>query len=71
MLAGRLINLGMDIAHTSNVGSGLVAYTAARYAVEGASMALRQEIAVHGMHIITLQPNGLTLEKIFAPLRIE
>ncbi|KAJ9578142.1 hypothetical protein L9F63_024996 [Diploptera punctata] len=64
---GRLINLGMN----NNITSGLVAYTAARYAVEGASLALRQEIAPYGIHIITLQPNGITLEKIFAPPKID
>ncbi|PSN49093.1 hypothetical protein C0J52_13645 [Blattella germanica] len=52
-------------------GNGLVAYTAARFAVEGASSALRHEMAPHGIHIITLQPNGIALEKIFAAPRIE
>ncbi|KAJ9599373.1 hypothetical protein L9F63_010135 [Diploptera punctata] len=56
---GRLINLGMN----NNITSGLVAYTAARYAVEGASLALRQEIAPYGIHIITLQPNGIHSEE--------
>ena len=63
--------MGMDISHSSKVGSGLVAYTAARYAVEGVSLALRHEMELYGIHIITLQPNGITLEKIFAPPRIE
>ncbi|XP_069686916.1 D-beta-hydroxybutyrate dehydrogenase, mitochondrial [Periplaneta americana] len=68
---GRLINMGANINHTNNPGSGLVAYTAARYAVEGASTALRHEMAPHGIHVITLQPNGVALEKIFAAPRLD
>ncbi|KAJ4430009.1 hypothetical protein ANN_22217 [Periplaneta americana] len=70
-IAGRLINMGANINHTNNPGSGLVAYTAARYAVEGASTALRHEMAPHGIHVITLQPNGVALEKIFAAPRLD
>jgi NAD(P)-dependent dehydrogenase (short-subunit alcohol dehydrogenase family) len=54
-----------------NPGSGLVAYTAVRYAVEGASKALRHEMAPQGIHVITLQPNGTAIEKLFAAPRIE
>lgn len=68
---GRLINMGANINHTNNPGSGLVAYTAARYAVEGASTALRHEMAPHGIHVITLQPNGVALETIFAAPRLD
>jgi NAD(P)-dependent dehydrogenase (short-subunit alcohol dehydrogenase family) len=56
---------------SNNPGSGLVAYTAVRYAVEGASMALCHEMAPQGIHVITLQPNGVALEKVFAAARIE
>jgi NAD(P)-dependent dehydrogenase (short-subunit alcohol dehydrogenase family) len=52
-------------------GSGLVAYTAVRYAVEGASKALCHEMAPHGIHVITLQPNGIALENVFAAPRTE
>jgi NAD(P)-dependent dehydrogenase (short-subunit alcohol dehydrogenase family) len=63
--------VGANIDDSNNPGSGLVAYTAARYAVEGASMALHHEMAPHGINVITLQPNGIALEKIFAGPRIE
>lgn len=68
--SGRLINMGAS-SHSNNPGSGLVAYTAARYAVEGASMALCREMAPHGIHVIILQPNGVASDKVFAPPRIE
>jgi NAD(P)-dependent dehydrogenase (short-subunit alcohol dehydrogenase family) len=70
LFTGRLINMGAS-NHSNNPGSGLVAYTAARYAVEGASMALCHEMAPHGIHVITLQPNGGASDKIFAAPRIE
>lgn len=63
--------MGANINHSNGPGSGLVAYTAARYAVEGASMALRHDMAPHGIHVITLQPNGAATEKVFAAPRIE
>ncbi|XP_067011887.2 D-beta-hydroxybutyrate dehydrogenase, mitochondrial [Anabrus simplex] len=64
---GRLINIGVSVRGAP--GAGLVAYTAARYAVEGASAALRHEMAPHGIHVITLQPEGIATETLFAPPR--
>lgn len=63
--AGRIITLG-------SVGeeAGLVAYTAARYAVEGASKALRQEFAPLGIKVVTLNPNGLTTDLMFSTPKI-
>jgi NAD(P)-dependent dehydrogenase (short-subunit alcohol dehydrogenase family) len=57
--------------HSNNPGTGLVAYIAARYAVEGASRALCHEMAAHNIHVITLQPNGVASDKVFAPPHIE
>jgi NAD(P)-dependent dehydrogenase (short-subunit alcohol dehydrogenase family) len=70
LLTGRLINIGAS-KQSQNPGSGLVAYTAARYAVEGASMALCHEMAPHNIHVITLQPNGAASGKVFALPRIK
>lgn len=66
---GRLINIGASVLGHDRPGSGLVAYTAARYAVEGASAALRHEMAPYGIHVITLQPEGIATETLFAAPR--
>nr|CAD7403897.1 unnamed protein product [Timema cristinae] len=63
---GRLLTVGMDVSRPDAAAqSGLVAYTAARYAVEGASVALRHEIAAQDVRVITLHPEGLSTEKLF------
>nr|CAD7440818.1 unnamed protein product [Timema bartmani] len=63
---GRLLTLGMDVSRPdADAHSGLVAYIAARYAVEGASVALRHEIAAQDVRVITLHPEGLSTEKLF------
>ncbi|XP_046382903.1 uncharacterized protein LOC124153653 [Ischnura elegans] len=49
---------------------GLVAYTSARFAVEGASAALRAEVAPHGVSVVTLRPVAVRPESLFAPPRI-
>lgn len=59
---GRIINFGIPDNRSE---AGLVAYTATRYAVEGASNALRQEFAPLGIHVITLRPTGVTPELLF------
>lgn len=58
---GRLITFG-----AVNEEAGLVAYTAARYGVEGASKALSQELAPLGIKVITLKPNGITADLMFS-----
>ncbi|KAJ8979238.1 hypothetical protein NQ317_012148 [Molorchus minor] len=58
---GRIITVGA----TDNLGAGLVAYAASRYAVEGASNALRQELSPMGIKIITINPQGIPPEKLF------
>ncbi|XP_044255289.1 D-beta-hydroxybutyrate dehydrogenase, mitochondrial [Tribolium madens] len=59
--SGRLINFGVP----DSAEAGLVAYTASRYAVEGASNALRQELAPMGIKVITLHLSGVTPEMLF------
>ncbi|XP_046981488.1 uncharacterized protein LOC124550806 [Schistocerca americana] len=62
---GRLVTVG-----ASPPGAGLAATTAARYAVEGASAALRRELAPLGVAVVTLRPEprapGLPAEMLFA-----
>lgn len=67
MFSGRLLNIG-----TSSDSSvpGMVAYNAARHAVAGASCSLRTEIGPLGVHVITLQPDFVASEKLFAKPRV-
>ncbi|XP_060532190.1 D-beta-hydroxybutyrate dehydrogenase, mitochondrial [Cylas formicarius] len=58
---GRIITIGT----TDNMGEGLVAYAASRYAVEGASNALRQELAPFGIKVVTVNPMGILPELLF------
>lgn len=58
---GRIITFGAIFEE-----AGLVAYTAARYGVEGASKALRHELAPLGIKVITLNPQGLTTDLMFS-----
>ncbi|XP_063217718.1 D-beta-hydroxybutyrate dehydrogenase, mitochondrial [Bacillus rossius redtenbacheri] len=65
---GRLVNLGADVGRPeAGATPGLVAFTAARYAVEGASAALRRELHPHGVRVITLQTDGIPAERLYAP----
>lgn len=63
---GRIINLGA----TEGEETGLVAYTATRYAVQGASNALRQEFAPMGIKVITLNPH-LSPELMYATPKLK
>lgn len=63
--SGRIITLGATYEE-----AGLVAYTAARYGVEGASKALRLELASVGIKVITLNPQGLATELMFTPPKL-
>ncbi|XP_039293379.1 D-beta-hydroxybutyrate dehydrogenase, mitochondrial [Nilaparvata lugens] len=63
---GRLLTIGTGM----EMGSGCVAYCAARHAVVGASAALAQELHPHGIHVITLQPDTIPSEKLFAKPKI-
>ncbi|XP_017784383.1 PREDICTED: D-beta-hydroxybutyrate dehydrogenase, mitochondrial [Nicrophorus vespilloides] len=55
---GRIITLG----NSEGEEAGLVAYTASRYAIQGASNALREELATSGVKVITLNPKGLSMD---------
>lgn len=69
-VAGRLLNVGAPGAGIGANGAGAVAYTAARYAVEGATNALRAEMEPLGVSVISLQPpEGATGEALFLPPR--
>lgn len=59
---GRIVTLGA----TENLGTGLVAYAASRYAVEGASRALRQELSSVGIKVVTVSPQGILPELLFS-----
>lgn len=69
---GLLRNTGGRIITLGAVGeeAGLVAYTAARYAVEGASKALRHELAPLGIKVISLNPQGLVTDLLFTAPKI-
>lgn len=60
---GRILNIGASECEDA----GLVAYTAARYGVEGASQALRKEYAPLGIKTITLNPSTTQSETMFTP----
>ncbi|KAK3927187.1 D-beta-hydroxybutyrate dehydrogenase, mitochondrial [Frankliniella fusca] len=72
---GRLLNVGAPGALSGaaagpGAGAGAVAYTAARYAVEGATSALRTEMEPLGVSVISLQPpEGTAGEALFLPPR--
>lgn len=63
---GRVITLGI----TENLSTGLVAYIASRYAVEGASKALRQELTPMGIKVVTINPEGIMPELLFSTPKI-
>lgn len=64
-ISGRLINLGAQVSQHKDT-SNLAAHTAGRYAVEGASAALRHEMRPLGVNVVTLQPEGLPIARLFA-----
>ncbi|KAJ8937397.1 hypothetical protein NQ318_015749 [Aromia moschata] len=64
---GRVIAMGA----ADDLGAGLVAYAASRYAVEGASGALRQELAPAGVKVVTVNPHGIQPEMLFAAPKLK
>lgn len=60
---GRLINIGTGC---ESCAGGTVAYSATRHAVLGANSSLRNELGPLGIHVITLQPDCVPSEKLFA-----
>lgn len=65
--SGRLINIGM----ANNAEADLVAYTASKYAVEGANNALREEFAPLGIKVITLHIAGVSPELMFMSPKVQ
>ncbi|XP_018329967.1 D-beta-hydroxybutyrate dehydrogenase, mitochondrial [Agrilus planipennis] len=59
---GRIITFGA----IEGGEAGLVAYTASRYAVEGASNALREELSPMGIKVVCLNNHGLPDDLMFA-----
>ncbi|XP_031341112.1 D-beta-hydroxybutyrate dehydrogenase, mitochondrial-like isoform X2 [Photinus pyralis] len=64
--SGRIINIGS----TNGEESGLVAYTATKYAIQGASNALRQEFSPLGIKVITIDPRGILPELMYSMPKI-
>lgn len=61
---GRFIFLG-----SGSNGEGLIAFTAARNAVEGCATALREELKPFGVSVVTLDSHGVPAEALFkAPM---
>lgn len=57
MIAGRIILLGdSDASFAAKSGTGLVAFSASRKAVEGAAEALRVELLASGVDVVLLKP---------------
>lgn len=59
---GRIISFGPEQC----TEAGLVAYAASRYAVQGASAALRKELHNQGIKVITVNPTGFSSDLLFA-----
>lgn len=57
---GRLIYFG-----AGNEGDGLVAFSAARVAVEGCVSALRTELQPHGISVIALDTHGVPTDSLY------
>ncbi|GAA4168227.1 oxidoreductase [Gryllotalpicola koreensis] len=54
--SGTIVNLSSIAGRTSALGSGY--YSASKYAVEGLSGSLRQELAPLGIRVIVVEPGG-------------
>ncbi|XP_014205700.1 D-beta-hydroxybutyrate dehydrogenase, mitochondrial [Copidosoma floridanum] len=63
---GRIILLG-DSDYATKAGSGLVAFSASRKAVEGAAEALRAELASSGVDVVLLKPPIVNPLTLYAP----
>ena len=54
---GRIVLLGDSAtSYSSKIGTGLVAYSASRKAVEGAAEALKSELQSSGVDVVLLRP---------------
>ncbi|KAK9870062.1 hypothetical protein WA026_006156 [Henosepilachna vigintioctopunctata] len=59
--SGRIITIGPEECSDS----GFVAYAATRFAVKGASDALRKELEPIGIKVVTLEPKGYSTEGLY------
>lgn len=59
--SGRIVTIGPEDCSEG----GLVAYASTRYAVLGASDALRKELAPTGIKVVTLEPKGFRTEDLY------
>ncbi len=53
---GLIVNMGSKISHNTNVAKNKTAYAASKYAIEGFSLALRNELAKTGIRVTCLLP---------------
>ncbi|KAK9511639.1 hypothetical protein O3M35_000261 [Rhynocoris fuscipes] len=65
---GRLITVGLS--GECRTGTGVVAYTAARHAVAGASTALGQELAHLGVSVVVINTGHITAEHLYHRVRV-
>ena len=57
LFEGRIVLLGDSAtSYGSKIGTGLVAYSASRKAVEGAAEALKSELQSSGVDVVLLRP---------------
>jgi len=64
---GRIVLLGdSETSHGGKVGSGLVAFSASRRAVEGAAEALKSELHSSGVDVVLLKPPPLNPLVLYA-----
>ncbi|MET8850755.1 SDR family NAD(P)-dependent oxidoreductase [Amycolatopsis sp. NPDC004625] len=54
--SGRILTISSSAGFASGAGRGL--YSASKFAVEGLSEALRQELAPHGIHVTIVEPGS-------------
>lgn len=65
---GRIVLLGdSETSYGSQVGSGLVAFSASRKAVEGAAEALKSELHSSGVDVVLLKPPPVNPLALYAP----
>ncbi|XP_015593501.1 D-beta-hydroxybutyrate dehydrogenase, mitochondrial [Cephus cinctus] len=65
---GRIILLGdAETSYATKAGTGLVAFSASRRAVEGAAEALRNELLASGVDVVLLKPPPVNPLVLYAP----
>lgn len=67
---GRLVTLGTTGSQESDTAAS-VACAATRHAVQGASEALRHELAPGGIKVVTVRPKDVGVDVMFAAPKME